>query len=321
MKHILVTGGAGFIGSYLVERLQQLGHLTFIVDNLSSNVVDPQSLGGTWVIDSVQDFCSWRTSYQGYFDEIYHLASPVGAAGVLSHAGNMVREIVDDTYAIMELAQKCGAKLVNVSTSEVYGGGINGQCAEDTPRIISPDTTVRLEYAVAKLAAETAILNTCKVSDLHATIVRPFNVAGARQSPKNGFVLPRFLQQALSGQSLTVFGDGSQVRAFTNVRDIVDGLIRVMERGVSGEAYNLGNPANKTTILDLANRVIDRVGQGSITFTDGKAVFGELFAEAADKYPDATKAMRELGWTPTRTIDDTITDAYEYARSQRELSR
>jgi len=320
MKY-LVTGGFGFIGSHLVERLLKDGHQVHIVDNLSSNGVMPDVLLDEWghpegLTFDLAEFTEWREGkayHHRGFDGIFHLASPVGPAGVLQHAGDMVWDITMSTYAAMALAQNVWkAKLVDVSTSEVYGGGQQGYCSEELPRIIQAETTVRLEYAVAKLAAETAIINMCKVHALNAVIVRPFNVAGPRQSGKGGFVLPRFIQQAMAGSGLTVFGDGSQIRAFTHVVDIVDGLVRAMDKGRSGEVYNLGNPANKTTILDLAERVIEIVGQGAIVFTDPKLLYGKLYAEAADKYPNATKAQRDLGWTPTRSIDQTIKDAYAY---------
>src|SRR2546426_618831 len=132
---------------------------------------------------------------------------------------------------------------------------------------------------------------------------------GPHRSGKGGFVLPRFIGQALRGEPITVYGDGSMVRAFTHVADIADGLIAAMARGGSGEAYNLGNPANKTSILDLAQRVLDRVGGPSkIDFVDPKELFGPLFEEANDKYPDADKSMSELGWRPKYDIDRVILD-------------
>lgn len=317
MKRILVTGGLGFIGSHLVERLLEQGHEVTFIDNLSSNVVDWSFFASRWpqilpYQDDVQDIHYIRQT----FDEVYHLAAPVGPAGILPHAGSLARRIIDDSDVISNYASAYRSKLVFVSTSEIYGGGVDGLCREDMPRIVQADTTVRLEYAVAKLAAETALINLCRTTKLDAVIVRPFNVAGPRQSAKGGFVLPRFVSQALRSDPLTVFGDGSQVRAFTHVADIVDGLLLAMERGVAGEAYNLGNPANKTTILDLARRVLQAYGSGNITYTDGKTVHGALFAEASDKFPDATKAMTELGWTPTRGIDETISDVFAYMRKQ-----
>lgn len=313
MKRILVTGGLGFIGSHLADRLLDGGAEVHLVDDLSNPAVLPTHFAyqrdcHVFPLDVVS-FCR---RHDHRYDEIYHLASPVGAAGVLKHAGRMVRAITDATYALADLALRSNARLLDVSTSEVYGGGDAGLCREDMPRLVPAETTVRLEYAVAKLAAETALLNTAKVAPLDVVIVRPFNVAGARQRVDGGFVLPRFVTQGLHGQPLTVFGEGSQQRAFTHVADICDGLMLAMGRAPSGAVYNLGNPANRTTIRALAERVLDRIGGGDLTFTDGATVYGALFAEAADKYPDATKAMTELGWRPRIGIDETIDDVIAY---------
>lgn len=324
MNRILVTGGAGFIGSHLVERLLLQGHAVHIVDALWTNAVPFPDLLTEWQhlplktplanltydLCSTEQFANRRVS--GRFDEIYHLASPVGPAGVLAHAGEMVRRIVADTYHLADLALWMNARLLDVSTSEVYGGGVEGLCAEETPKQVSATTTVRLEYAVAKLAAETALANLSRTKGLDAVIVRPFNVAGPRQGAAGGFVLPRFVGQALRGEGLTVFGDGSQVRAFTHVSDIVEGLLHAMQYGRRGEAYNLGNPDNKTTIRALAERVIRWVGDGHLRYTSGKAVYGPLWEDAPDKYPDATKALRDLRWLPWRNIDDTIRDVIAY---------
>lgn len=320
MKRILVTGGMGFIGLHLVKRLLDDGHSVQVVDDESSSTLAMPQLLALWGspgadrltydITDVESYCSRHYAFhQRSFDEIYHLASPVGPAGVLQHAGQMVERITLDSYAVMRFARRRNARLVFVSTSEVYGGGQAGYCREDMPRIIQAETTVRLEYAVAKLAAETALINTCRATDLQAVIVRPFNVAGAYQNIKGGFVLPRFVDAALRNDTLTVFGSGQQVRAFTHVRDIADGLVLAMERGQSGSVYNLGNPANRSSILDLARRVVDYVGQGKIvTNVDGRSIYGPLWADAPDKYPDAARAFTELGWKPGRGIEETIAD-------------
>ena len=184
--------------------------------------------------------------------------------------------------------------------------------------IIPPRVSIRLEYAVAKLGAEVAMMNMARVAGLQVKIVRPFNVAGPRQSGAGGFVLPRFINQALGGEPLTVYGDGRMIRAFTNVMDIADGIVRVMRYGRSGEAYNIGNPANKTTILDLAHRVLKTVGgRSEVTFVDPKKLWGPLFEEANDKYPDADRAINELGWTPKFGLDETIQQAFAYIKSGR----
>jgi nucleoside-diphosphate-sugar epimerase len=211
------------------------------------------------------------------------------------------------------MAQRNGAKLVDVSTSEVYGGGQDGYCSEEFPKIVSAKTSARLEYAVGKLAAEVMIINLCTMGQLDAAIIRPFNVAGPRQSCRGGFVLPRFVTSALQHKALTVFGDGRQVRAFTHGRDVARGIVLAMERGRSGEVYNVGNPENRCSILELAQTVVALSGSRSaITFVDPKAIFGPLYEEANDKYPDATKTMRELGWKPEFSKRDIILETIRY---------
>jgi UDP-glucose 4-epimerase len=324
-RHVLVTGGFGFIGSYLVERLLAMpGTRVHVVDNLTTSPIDveayvhglPERERLTYDVCAVEEFCA--RSVRPRFDEVYHLASVVGPVGVLSHAGRIAAMIVNDMARVAALAAESGARLVDVSTSEVYGGGRDGYCSERDFKIIQPKVTVRLEYAVGKLAAEIALVNMSVVSALSASIVRPFNVAGPRQSGKGGFVLPRFITQATSGLPLTVYGDGSMIRAFTHVADIGDGLLAVMERGRSGEAYNLGNPANKTTILDLARRVVRLTeSRSEIVFVDPKALFGPLFEEANDKYPDADRSIHELGWQPKYDLDQIIRDTADYMRMDR----
>lgn len=325
MKHALVTGGFGFIGSHLVSRLLEEGTRVTVVDSLLSSAIDPDA----FMKRCPAGLSEYRTTIRGFlrdhssrprFDEIYHLASIVGPVGVLLHAGRIAPSVLRDTEGVIGLALDDRARLCNVSTSEIYGGGHGGLCAENDVRVVPAKATARLEYAVAKLAAEISIANVAQSSGLHAINVRPFNVAGPRQSARGGFVIPRFLQQAIKSQPLTVYGDGSAVRAFTHVTDIVEGIVAALRNGKSGEAYNLGNPLGKTTILELAHRVNRIVGvpMDQIEFVDPVTLWGPEFAEAADKFPDATRAFEELGWRPSRLLDRTIMDARDYIEAGRQ---
>lgn len=320
----LVTGGFGFIGSHLIEELlQDPKNEVHVVDNLSSNPLPLEhlleELGPqprlSYDICSVSDYCKNNGSSAG-FDRIYHLASIVGPAGVLPHAGNIVNSIVSDTYCLIELARKCSARLLDVSTSEVYGGGQEGFCSESMPKIIPPQYTVRLEYAVAKLAGEVALVNTAKKGAVDTVIVRPFNIAGPRQSGVGGFVLPRFIGLALADKPLTVFGDGSQIRAFTHVKDMSRGIVLAMERGECGYIYNLGNPRNRCSINELADAVI-KISGGNVgkVYVDPKEIYGPAYEEANDKFPDAQQAMEELGWQPIYSRDETIEQTLKYFQS------
>lgn len=319
---ILVTGGFGFLGSHLLELLLADPTTTvFVVDNLSTSPLPLERLLDElghpprlqYCVGDVEDFCQ-RWSGPA-FDEIYHLASVVGPAGVLPHAGRIAASILRDTLAITDVALRWDARLVDVSTSEVYGGGQEGYCSETMAKIVPAAASARVEYAVGKLAAETAVLNLYRTRGLRVRIVRPFNVSGPRQSGRGGFVLPRFIAQAMAGADVTVFGDGAQIRAFTHVRDLVAGIVCGMRAGRDGELYNLGNPANRCAIGELAREVIAVVGSPSrIVHVDPKTVYGPLYEEANNKFPDAAKAMTELGWSPQYGRRETIAETYEYMR-------
>jgi nucleoside-diphosphate-sugar epimerase len=155
----------------------------------------------------------------------------------------------------------------------------------------------------------------CSTSQkLDVRIIRPFNVAGPRQSPNGGFVLPRFVQQALTGQPVTVYAPGTQRRALTHVLDIVDGIWLAWRKGTPNRDYNLGNPANTCSMTQLAHEVVYVCGQGDVVVVDPVGLHGDGFREAAEKFPDAHRAATELGWSPTRSRADIIRDTVEWSR-------
>jgi UDP-glucose 4-epimerase len=230
---------------------------------------------------------------------------------VLNRAGHITPEVVEGSRAAARWAMRDQVPMIDVSTSEVYGGGDQGLCAESMPRVVEPGAWARLEYQTAKLAAEVMLLNT---ADLDVRIIRPFNVAGPRQSPAGGFVLPRMVQQALTGQPLTVYTPGTQRRALTHVLDIVDGIWLAWRKGEANRDYNLGNPGNTCSMMALAHEVADYVGDADVTVVDPVGLHGDQFKEAAEKFPDATRAMTELGWHPSRSRQQIIADTVEWAR-------
>jgi nucleoside-diphosphate-sugar epimerase len=320
-RGVLVTGGFGFLGGHVLEQILGLGaERVHVVDNLSSNPVDVEvlvnELGRPEVL--TYDVCTvaeYLASAPADFDVVIHLASVVGPAGVLRHGGRIISSIVDDTYLLADYALERSARLVDVSTSEVYGGGRDGLCREGDPKIVPAETSFRLEYAVGKLAAETALINLGARDGLDAVIVRPFNIAGPRQSGEGGFVLPRFLAQAHLGLPLTIFGSGRARRAFSHVKDLADGVVRAAWKGQSGTAYNVGNHRNVVTVEGLADIVLEVTGSSSgKAFVDPVSIYGPAFVEANDKFPEAGRAIEELDWHPTADVEAIVYDTWAYMR-------
>jgi len=322
VSRVLVTGGFGFLGSHVLEALgeDETIETIHVVDDLSSNAIPVETLLEelrspprlTYDLVTVADY---MRAGPEEFDLIFHLASVVGPAGVLRHGGRIVSSVVNDTYLLADYAIDHGARLVDISTSEVYGGGREGLCEEDDAKIVPPETTFRLEYAIGKLAAETALINLHKQFGLETVIVRPFNIAGPRQSGEGGFVLPRFLAQARLGLPLTIFGDGSARRAFSHVKDLADGVVRAAKRGEPGIAYNLGNHENIVTIDQLADIVLTVTqSRSEKQYIDPRSVYGEAFVEANDKFPAPGRAIVELAWRPSRSVEEIVADAWDYMR-------
>lgn len=285
----IVTGSAGFIGSHLCDLLAERGWDVVGIDRRTG-----PSMQRT---DALPGSC----------DAIFHLASPVGPLGVIGWAGRLVPEVIETSQIASDWARLYRCPLVDVSTSEVYGSG--GEDREGDPCHFAAPASARKEYALGKLAAETMLRNT---AGLDVRIVRPFNVAGPRQLPEGGFVLPRFVRAALADGPLTVYRPGSQLRAFAHVADVAAGILAAYERGRAGEVYNLGNPANTSTIAQLADEVIAAVGSGFVVLTDPTEIHGPGFREAPDKIPNGDKARRELGWLPTRSRSEVIADTVAY---------
>jgi UDP-glucose 4-epimerase len=310
MARALVTGGLGFLGSHLADRLLALGRDVVIVDNGSTAVVKSGCYRDLCEV-VLSDIAAYEPGEDAGFDEIFHLADIAGPYRILEYAGTIGPRSLAGINSVLCLATPRRTTFVFVSSSEVYGRA--GCYPESAPATIYTPYTIRLEYAVSKSLCEIAALNYGKRTGLDVKVIRPFNIAGPRQSGAGGFVLPRFFSAALSGQPLTVFGDGSQARCFTHVHDTVESIIRVAESDASGEIFNSGNPSNKTTILSLAESVKHLCRSDSpLEFTDPRDIFGEHYAESFDKVPDTAKIEHDLGWRAERSLDDVLRDTLEY---------
>ena len=314
MQKILITGGLGFLGSFSIEKYKREGWTVTVIDNLSTNVIDPKDKICDDVNVIIKDVLDCKWDELGKFDSILHLASPVGPVGILKHSGQMANYVLKDVYWAIIGAKKCDCPLIFVSTSEIYGYRETAVLLkENDDKLLVGDFSVRNEYSIGKLLCEIVLNNTAKVGDLNYEIIRPFYISGARQLKTGGFVLPTFVTQALAGTDITVFNGGQQVRAFTHVTDIVDGMYMVSVTEKLNQIWNIGNSNNISTIINMAEKVKEFTDSKSeIKFIDPKTIHGELYEEAWDKIPDAEKIKTELGWNPTWATDDIIKDVIRH---------
>lgn len=313
----LITGGLGFIGSSLVRRLRSRNDECHVVDNCINNCWDPADAERTGaIVHAPVAVSEFDLDAAPPFDVVFHLASPVGPVGVLRWAGEMAPLIVSDTHRLAMYCVKNKARLINISTSEVYGKNPDNQPqCEDLAKIVPSEVTIRLEYAVAKLASEIMLLNLAKVQPLHQLTIRPFNVAGPSQRGEVGFVTPRFVELALKNEPITVFGDGTQERCFTHVEDIVEAIVMLAESGLKDEIFNVGNPENIITILELAQHVKELTkSESPIVFVDPRDLFGPHYAEADNKIPDISKITSLTEWRPSRALQQILADVIESVR-------
>lgn len=318
----VITGGKGFIGSALVKLLlaETRQHL-IVVDNESSShsctwrkrLIGADETRITFIQSTVSNALRDPGLWSDEIEMIFHLAGPVGPAGVLDFGGRIASEIISTAVGLADKANAIGARLVFVSTSEVYGGLNDGLCREEQPKLVLAKNSARQEYAVSKLASEIALLNKYELNGLDVNIIRPFNVAGPGQRAFGGFVLPRFINQAKKGLDLTVYGDGSDVRAFTHVDDMARGIyLAGISADVRGEVFNIGNEKNKIAIAELAEKVIERFDGIKVKNVDPKSIHGRYFVGAPDKYPDSKKALKELKWSAFYSLDQIIDDTIEF---------
>jgi nucleoside-diphosphate-sugar epimerase len=318
---IVVTGGLGFIGSHVVDGYLARGHEVTVIDSEISSVTDGTEFDAhprcTVLRTSIEDFFADGGTFRDA-ERVIHAAAHVGPAGILKFAGRLGPDIVRTTELVIEECIRLDLPMCTFSSAEVYGR--SGLLGEKDDIRVPTGYNARIEYAIAKTLTEAMTINSAQ-RGLRAIVIRPFNVAGARQSRAAGFVMPTFVQQALVGKPLTVFSTGDQVRAFTAASDLsrflTDHMDAALER--SERIYNVGNPANATTIWGLAERVREILGSSSpIVFADAKAIHGAAYeeAESFEKVPVLDGSLA-VGWEPTADLDTLIreTAAYYLANS------
>ena len=296
--NVVVTGGAGFIGSHLCEALLGLGHSVVALDNFltgtSDNVAHLRHRDAFTLIEA--DVTEPLPALAP--DAIFHLASAASPEGYGRHPVETLMTNSLGTYHLLELAHRQGARFLLASTSEVYGDPAVHPQPEGYWGNVNP-IGPRACYDEGKRFAEALTINYVRVKQLDARIVRIFNTYGPRNHPQDGRVIPNFLAQAVLGEPLTVYGDGRQSRSFCYVSDLVEGLVRVMYHpGTAGEVFNLGNP-EEYQVAVLAERVKEIAGSTSaIVHLPGRP------EEIARRRPDIAKARAVLGWAPSVPLDE-----------------
>jgi UDP-glucose 4-epimerase len=315
----LLTGGAGFIGSHLAERLLELGHEVHVLDNLSTGSIDNIAhlkgrAGFSYVIDTVTNE-PLLAEMIDRCDVVYHLAAAVGVKLIVEQPVHTIETNVHGTEVVLKHANKKKKLVVIASTSEVYGKSTDVPFREGADLVLGATVKHRWAYACSKLIDEFLALAYWKERKLPVVIVRLFNTVGPRQTGQYGMVLPTFVRQALAGQPITVFGDGTQSRSFTYVADVVDALVKLaQEPRAVGEVFNIGN-TEEVTISELAERVKRITGSSSpVQLVPYDEAYEAGFEDMPRRVPDISKVHKLVGYEPQLALDEIVCRVVEHFR-------
>jgi UDP-glucose 4-epimerase len=317
----LITGGAGFIGSHLADRLIAEGHRVTALDNLSTGKHDNikhlegnpnfELVVGTildeYLVDKVAERC----------DAIFHLAAAVGVELIVNHPLESLTTNIKGSEIILEMAYRYHKKVLITSTSEIYGKNTQGPLKEDQDRILGSPLKSRWSYSTAKAVDEMLAYVYWKEKNVPTVIVRLFNTVGPRQSSAYGMVLPRFVKQALENKDLTIYGSGKQSRCFLHVKDVVGALTRIVDNSAAcGQVFNIGSQ-EEITIEGLARRVIEITGSRSkVVYIPYNEAYEEGFEDMERRVPDISKINELIGFSPTVDLDGIIKDVVAYTRDK-----
>jgi UDP-glucose 4-epimerase len=317
----LITGGAGFIGSHLSERLLDEGHKVSVIDDLSTgafeNIAHLKGRPGfTYTIDTITNE-PLLAELVDQCDVVFHLAAAVGVKLIVEAPVRTIETNVHGTEVVLRAAAKKNKLVIIASTSEVYGKSADVPFREDGDLALGPTSKHRWAYACSKAIDEFLALAYHREKKLPVIVVRFFNTVGPRQTGRYGMVVPNFVRQALDGQPITVFGDGNQTRCFTYVGDVVDALVKLCQdpRAI-GEVYNLGNE-EEVSIRELAERVKASTGSASpiVTIPYDQA-YESGFEDMPRRVPDISKVRALIGFEPKVKLDETLRLVIEEQRAR-----
>jgi UDP-glucose 4-epimerase len=304
----LITGGAGFIGSHLADKLLDEGHQVMVLDNLStgrhSNIEhllgrpDFEFVLGSILNADLVDHCMAQA------DIAFHLAAAVGVELIVDHPLESLATNIRGSEIVMEKAHKHGTKILVTSTSEIYGKNTSDRLGEEDDRILGSPLKSRWSYSEAKAIEEILAYTYYRQKGLPSVIVRLFNTVGPRQTGHYGMVIPRFVGQAVKGEAVTVYGNGTQTRCFCYVGDIVDALVKLSEHPEAvGRVFNLGG-VQEISMDSLAHRVIELAGSESkVRYVPYEEAYEEGFEDMQRRVPDTTRAHELIGFAPTVDLD------------------
>ncbi|MAX24522.1 MAG: nucleoside-diphosphate sugar epimerase [Phycisphaeraceae bacterium] len=313
----LITGGAGFIGSHLCETLLDQGHQVTAIDDLStgshSNIAHLESNKNfQLVVDTVLND-QLVNQLVRESEIVFHLASAVGVQLIIDQPTQTIQTIVEGTRVILDAAKRYRRPVLITSTSEVYGKGSKIPFAEDDDVVLGPTSTRRWLYASAKMLDEFLGLAHWYETRLPVVIIRLFNTVGPRQVGQYGMVLPRFVQKALAGDPLTVYGDGKQARCFCHVSDAVSAIIQLAQcKDAYGKVINVGSE-EEISILNLANKVIEQTGSPSkIEFLSYEKAYTQGFDDMQRRVPDLARVKALISYEPKHDLTSVIQSTIDY---------
>ena len=320
MKKVIVTGGAGFIGSNLVKKLLDLNvEKLLIIDDLStgnesniSSIVSDERV--QFLNSKIEDIESINELFKDY-DFCYHLAAGVGVQYIMDNLSESLLTNILATHKVLEACQANELPILLTSTSEVYGVAEDDVWTEDTKSLIGPTTKLRWSYAASKMIDEFIALSLFEEGKVSPIIVRLFNIIGPNQLSKYGMVVPRFIESALEDKDILIHGDGSQSRSFTWVDDVVNYLIKLAEVKAYGEVFNIGQ-TEEISIKNLAELIIEKTNSNSqIIFKSHEEVFGKAFEDPKRRTPGIDKIIEFTGMKPTKNIEFMIENIINFKKN------